>query len=181
MKTYIALLRGINVSGQKKINMKDLISHMEAIGLKEVKTYIQSGNLIFHSENNREDLVSLIENKIEEEYNFKVPVCIILNDELKDIIEDNPFAKNNIDHKYMYVTYLFYNPKNDLINKLEDYKYKDDEFLISEKQIYISCPGGYGRTKINNNFFESMLKIKATTRNWKTTLKLKELADKIND
>lgn len=177
MQTYIALLRGINVSGQKKINMKDLLSYMEEIGLKNVKTYIQSGNFVFLSKLNSNELINTIQNKIEKEYNFFVPVIILTGEEIKKIVKQNPYKKLNTDIKHMYFTFLSESPENELIKDIKDQKYKDDEFIISDKIIYVFCPGGYGKTKLTNIFFESKLKVTASTRNWKTTVKLQEMTN----
>ena len=179
MQTYTALLRGINVSGQKKINMKDLLSYMEEIGLKNVKTYIQSGNLVFLSKLNSNELINIIQNKIEKEYDFFVPVIILTEEEIEKIVKQNPYKKLNTDTKFMYFTFLSEYPDKKLIKDIKDQKYKDDEFIISDKIIYVFCPGGYGKTKLTNMFFESKLKVTASTRNWKTTVKLQEMTNEL--
>jgi len=181
MQTYIALLRGINVSGQKKINMNELLSYMEEVGLKDTKTYIQSGNLIFNSELRSQELKNLIQNKIEKEYNFFVPVLIFTKNETDLIIEQNPYIKPHVDIKFIYVTFLTEKPSNESTEEIKDYKKSNDEFIIRGKVIYIYCPGGYGRTKLTNNFFEKKLNVTATTRNWKTTLKFKEIAEDLTN
>ncbi len=179
MQIYIAILRGINVSGKKKIYMKDLLSYMEEIGLKDVKTYIQSGNLVFRSERNSNELINIIQNKIEIEYDFFVPVIILTGEEIEKIIKQNPYKKLNIDIKNLYFTFLSEYPENVLIGNIKDQKHKDDEFIISGKIIYVYCPGGYGKTKFTNKFFERKLNVSASTRNWKTTVKLQETANEL--
>jgi uncharacterized protein (DUF1697 family) len=170
METYVALLRGINVSGQKMIKMQVLQSLFAELGFKNIRTYIQSGNIIFESGKISQDvLAKQIEEKILQSYHFEVPAIIRHHDEIKRILENNPFLiKRNEDINKLYVTFLSNesdeSDKYDKSDKSIDY----DEFIISGKNIYLFCPNGYGRTKLNNNFFESKLKVKATTRNWKT-------------
>lgn len=177
MESYIALLRGINVSGQKKIKMQDLKVHLTEIGLNNVKSYIQSGNLIIQSEKTAEILTALIEDKIEKEYGFNVPVTILTQKELEDVIENNPFTNKNT--KFLNVSFLFEQPEEEHIKALKSYDFDPDEFRINGKQIYIYCPTGNGKTKLNNNFFEKKLKLKATSRNWNTLNELKRLISSI--
>ena len=176
MTTCISILRGINVGGQKKIQMTNLKSLYEELGVKNVRTYIQSGNIIFES-NEQKELVQHIEQKIFEKYNFHVPVIIRTIDEMEIVLNNNPFLnENNIDESKLHVTFLGKLSSREHIKKIETYNYYPDRFIISEKEVYLYCPNGYGRTKLNNTFFENKLKITATTRNWNTVKKLSEMA-----
>jgi uncharacterized protein (DUF1697 family) len=174
METYIALLRGINVSGQKMIKMPELQILFSKHGFKNVRTYIQSGNIIFECKKTNPDvLVKLLEEKILKHFKFEVPVIIRHQDEIKSILKNNPFlTKRNEEKDKLYVTFL-----SNESGKYEksDESEKSDEFILSGKNIYLFCPNGYGRTKLNNNFFENKLKVKTTTRNWKTVEKLSVL------
>ncbi len=175
MKTFLSILRGINVSGQKKVQMTELKILYEELNFKNVLTYIQSGNVIFKNENDR-DLSNRIEKKILEKYNFEVPVLIRTSDEMQNIINNNRFLKiENIDLNKLYVTFLAENPTKEDIDNIEKHDYKPDEFYISGKEIYLYCPHGYGRTKLTNVFFENKLKVVASTRNWRTTNELANL------
>ena len=177
METYIALLRGINVSGQKKIKMDDLRNHLSETGLSDVRTYIQSGNLILNSDKSKEQIKLDIEKEIQDVYDFYVPVKILNITDLKKTIDNNPYSENNNDIKFLYVAFLYDLPDIEKVNNIKDYKFKDDEFIINDDIVYIYCPGGAGKTKITNNFFEKKLDLVATSRNWKTTLKLLELSE----
>ena len=175
MATFISILRGINVSGQKKIQMTDLKSLFEELDFKNVRTYIQSGNVIFES--NDRDPAQRIEQKIQEKYTFHVPVIIRTADEMKVVLNNNPFLREkNIDESKLHVTFLGEFPSEEQIQKTETLNYEPDRFNIAGKEIYLYCPNGYGRTKLNNNFFENKLKVTATTRNWNTVKKLAEMA-----
>jgi len=174
MGTYIAILRGINVSGQKPVKMDALKRQMEELNFRNVSTYIQSGNVIFESENNdTHALAEQVSEKIRQAYDFQVPAIVLNAFNLSEILRSNPFINENIDN--LYVTFLSGQPKPELLQKIEPLAYKPDEFLVKGDTIYLKCTNGYGRTKINNNFFEQKLKLTATTRNWKTVEKLAEL------
>lgn len=175
---FISLLRGINVSGQKKIKMADLKVLYEHLGLANVITYIQSGNVIFESERKAENLVKLIETAIEKEYEFDVPIQVVAIDEMITIANNNPYLPND-DISKLHLTLLEEAPDVQYLNKLVVDPKSDDEFKLIGRAIYLKCPNGYGRTKLTNTFFESKLKAKATTRNWKTVLKVIELTQQI--
>ncbi len=176
MATFISILRGINVGGQKKIQMTDLKSLYEELGFKHVKTYIQSGNVIFENDDEKE-LLQRIEQKISDKYGFHVPVIIRTKNEMETVLNNNPFLREkNIDESKLHVTFLNEHPLKDHINKTETFHYDPDRFVISGREVYLYCPNGYGRTKLNNTFFENKLKVPATTRNWNTTNKLVEMA-----
>ncbi|EMF43018.1 DUF1697 domain-containing protein [Leptospira interrogans] len=174
MKTYIALLRGINVSGQKKILMKDLSSLFESLGFMNVKTYIQSGNVLFQDKNkNVKELIILIEKKIVEVFGFEVIVFIRSKEELKTIIQSNPFFKKDLNR--IYISFLNEFKKNPDLTEIEKVKIKGEELIVQGKEIYFFSPKGYGVSKLSNNFLEKKLHVSATTRNWKTVVTLSEL------
>lgn len=183
MTIYISLLRGINVSGQKKIKMADLKALYEALDLENVKTYIQSGNVVFESDKKPPfDLPANIREAIQEKYGFSVPVEVRSLNYWRILIKDNIFCLDHEkDDKYFHVTVLAEIPDEKLMHEIDKLSFGDDEYFIVGNRIYLYCPNGYGRTKLNNNFWERKLKVSATTRNWKTVKKLLELADAIED
>ncbi|MFY9310826.1 MAG: DUF1697 domain-containing protein [Bacteroidia bacterium] len=172
MALFLSILRGINVSGQKQIKMADLKKLYEELGFTNVRTFIQSGNVVFESKSITK-LSEKIEKKIKEHYSFEVPVIIRTKEELQKAIDDNPFLKKkNIALDKLHITFLAEQPEEENIKATEAYDYTPDEFYISNKEVYVYCPNGYGNTKINNTFFEKKLKVGATTRNWKTSNEL---------
>jgi uncharacterized protein (DUF1697 family) len=174
---YIALLRGINVSGKRKIKMIDLRAMCEKIGLEEVQTYIQSGNLIFESsEETPSVLEQVLKEQIQAVFGLEVPVMVMSQAYLKEIAENNPFLKKNnaLDIKLLHVTFLAEKPAEDSIRVLREKDYGTDEFQVLEDRVYLYFPNGYGRTKLTNTVFEKKLQVAATTRNWRTVSKLKE-------
>jgi uncharacterized protein (DUF1697 family) len=175
MQTYISMLRGINVSGQKQVRMTDLKSLYELLGLMHVQTYVQSGNVVFSSQ--EQDVAKLrraIEAHIEKTFGFSVPVVIRTADEFKRIIDSHPFK--NEDPIRVVVTFLYEHPEQSKLDDLSDYKDKVDQFTLGMQEIFLFCPGGYGKTKLSNAFFEKRLDVIATTRSWKTVNALYEMA-----
>ncbi len=179
MQIFISILRGINVSGQKKILMADLKALYKSLHFKEIATYIQSGNVVFKNATKLADiqLAQKIEKAIVAKYNFEVPVIVRSIEEWKKAIAQNPFAKEkNIDLKKLHITFLSEVPASENVETIKSTDYSPDQFVIKGKEIYLHIPVSYGETKLSNNFFEKKLKVKATTRNWNTVNKLFEMA-----
>jgi uncharacterized protein (DUF1697 family) len=178
---YITLLRGINVSGHKTILMDDLKSLFEKMDFSGVKTYIQSGNVIFNTGETTTDaeLAQRIQQAITAKYNFYVPVVIRSRSEMEEILANNPFLKEkDINPDWLHVTFLSGSPRQSDREAVSKYDFSPDRFYLVRNEAYLYCPQGYGNTKISNLFFENRLKVSATTRNWKTVLKLVDLATK---
>lgn len=177
MSSYLSLLRGINVSGQKKILMKDLAELYVELGMESIITYIQSGNVVFQSKlKTASSVSSLIEKGIKDKFGFDVNVTVLEKKELQSIIERNPFLKaKGIDETKLHATILSSIPDKENLNKIAAVDGGKDKLVIAGKTAYLFCPNGYGRTKYTNTVLESKLKVKATTRNWKTINALMEL------
>lgn len=177
MHSYISLLRGINVGGKNKIRMAELRTMYKNLGFKEVESYIQSGNLKFESaETNANALSAKIKKNIKKEFGYDVSVLTITCQQIHQIAKGNPFLEeegNNI--KFLHVTLLDQKPEEQLLESISSFQSGNDKFIIEEDIIYIFTPEGYGKTKLSNTFFERKLKVSATTRNWKTILKLKDM------
>ena len=176
---YISLLRGINVSGQKKMKMSDLKSLYEELGFQDVLTYIQSGNVIFNTEiKSKSDLSELIENAIDNKYKFHVPVEIRTNSEISKILKNCPFGSVDIEHEgtKVLVTFLSAKPLEDKLEKVLEYVTETEELVLKGKEVYLYCPNGYGKSKLSNTFLEKKLGVGATTRNWKSVNQLYELS-----
>lgn len=177
MKTYIALLRGINVSGQKMIKMAELKTHFEALNFHEVQTYIQSGNVVFKSADTMPtSLEHSISEMIRKVYGFEVAVLVRRPEDLRHILDNNPFLQRGEDPERLYVTFLATSPTTAQVEKLKEYDYSPEAYALDGTTLYFFAPNGYGRAKMNNNFFESKLKVACTTRNWKTVQVLLDMA-----
>ncbi|MBC8766555.1 DUF1697 domain-containing protein [Arenibacter sp. BSSL-BM3] len=181
MTTYIILLRGINVGGQKKIIMSNLRTMLQDLNFAMVRTYIQSGNIVLKSDVTSPTAVSqIIKDGIYTTFGFDVPVLAKTFNELKEIIEESPFEKHNdLETKKWYYVLLQEAPKKELVHGLQQEQFPNERFVITNNCVYLSCDQGYGNTKCNNNFFEKRLEVPATTRNHRTIMKLLEMAEKI--
>lgn len=180
MPAYIAILRGINVSGRNLIKMTELKKMFEALHLDHVKTYIQSGNVVFSTASeSATGIQDRIHQAILKTFSLDVPVIVLHSSDLVRVQQENPFLKNrNEDVLKLHVTFLGEEPAHDLVKKLsESGSFLPDEWFVDGKAVYLFCPSGYGNTKLTNNFFEKKLKVTATTRNWKTVNELVRMAD----
>lgn len=180
MKKRIAILRGINVGGKRKILMKDLKELFQAFGYDKVQTFIQSGNVIFKTANTKTNLemAKEIEIAILQNFGFEVPVIVLSANELKIALSENPFlADKNKTIESLHLTFLKELPPSLKVKEIEQFACSPDQFKISNKTVFIYCAGKYHKSKLTNNFFENKLKVQATTRNWKTVLKLLDLAE----
>ncbi|MFK5878138.1 MAG: DUF1697 domain-containing protein [Flavobacteriaceae bacterium] len=175
---YIALLRGINVGGHKKILMADLRELLKKNGLKNVQTYIQSGNVIFKSDENPAIISKNISTYIYKEYQFEVPVLIKTFTELEYALNNNPYIKQqvDVDIKKLYVTFLSEVPTKENVAIMKKTDFTPDKFIIQNDLIFSFYPNGPGRSKMTINIFEKKLKVAATSRNWNTVNKLFILA-----
>jgi uncharacterized protein (DUF1697 family) len=158
--------------------MADLQAMFVAMKFTEVITYIQSGNVVFKAPKAADDmaLANEIEAAIHKKFQLNVPVIIRTILEMEQAIAVNPMIKQDgIDVERLHITFLAEAPSRDALEQIKKYDYPPDVFFIHNKEVYLYCPNGYGNTKLSNTFFENKLKVKATTRNWKTVNKLVEL------
>jgi len=181
MQAYIALLRGINVSGQKKIKMADLKVLFEDLGFNEIQTYIQSGNVVFFTQQDDQYLLeNHIKTSIKKQYGFDVPVTVLNKNEFCTVHDNIPLAKFNVDDinesgTKVYISFLSNKPEKDAINKLLSYVIAPEKLIIDDSFAYLYCPNGYGKSKLSNNFIENKLKVTSTTRNWKTVVEMHKM------
>ena len=176
MNRKIAILRGINVGGKRKILMADLKALCEKLGLENVRTYIQSGNLIFTSDTINSELENNLEKAITDKFGFDVPVIVRSSEELQTSIDKNPFFDGDADIDRLHLTFLKEKPTKENEEKTLTYNYEPDKFKIDGRNVFIFCTGKYHKSKLTNDFFEKKLNTGATTRNWKTVLKLYDLS-----
>ncbi len=180
MPAYVAMLRGINVSGHNPIKMDQLRKLCSGLGFQNVETYVQSGNIVFRTK--LEDPASLAKRISETILNttgFDVLTIVRTSQEMGKIVSSNPFLKEkNIDLSKLHVTFLSEPAKKSSLKGLEMLS-GTDRFHATLCEIYLYCPAGYGRTKLSNTAIENALSVEATTRNWRTTNVLSEMASKL--
>lgn len=182
MAAYIAMLRGINVSGQKAVRMERLRESCGALGFRSIQTYVQSGNIVFvEGKKSAASLSKSISQAILRDFGFQVPVLVRTSEEMRDVIERNPFlGERGVDPSKLYVTFLSEAPSPKVLKNVQRLSSEPDQFHMERKEVYLYCPGGYGRTKLSNSAFEKALSVRATTRNWKSVNTLFEMASKLD-
>lgn len=173
MKTYIALLRGINVGGRKKILMADLKVLFESLGFTEVRTYIQSGNVIFSASESDVHALAISE-AIEKKYEFKVPVLVKTASEVEEILSNCPFSEEKMLKSYFVL--LFEAPSEETKKAINPEIFPSEEFIITDACVYLYVSAGMGKAKCTNNFFERKLNVNATARNYRTMVKIISLS-----
>ena len=177
---HIALLRGINVGGKNILPMKDLAAMFTDAGCSDVKTYIQSGNVIFRTTPTKSARIAgLITERIRAAFGYDIPIIIRSASQFDDVIRRNPFLKKNADEKMLGVMFLADTPKPEMVIALDPQRSPSDEFIVHCQEIYLYLPNGAARTKLTNAWFDSALKTVSTGRNWRTVNKLHELAQSL--
>lgn len=175
MKTYIAFLKGINVGGHKKVPMAELRDILTKIGFQDVKSYIQSGNVILKSdEESIQKIEETISSSIEDHFGFEVSVLVKMRQDLKRIFEDSPFHEEQ--KKASYFMMLHDKPKKALVFEASEKVYEGETYVIIKDCIYYFYEKGLGQAKFNVNFFERKLNTFATARNYNTMVKLLSLS-----
>ncbi len=180
MPTYIAMLRGINVSGHNIVKMERLRASFESLKLHDVRTYVQSGNVIFRATGGSATRLSQrVHEVMQRDFGFTVPLLLRSVDELNAVMKSNPFLKRrSIDPARLHVTFLSDAPQKADLKGLAALPAGPDEYHLAKREIYLYCPEGYGRTKLSNTALERVLSVVATTRNWKTAGTLLDMAQR---
>lgn len=177
MATWIALLRGVNVGGKNKLPMKDWAAGLESLGLKNPRTYIQSGNAAFESP--RKDprrLAAAIAGQVEASHGFRPSVLVLSAERLGALIVANPFPQAAAEPKSLHLYFLDAPPTDADVAALDAACAKSESWRIVEDAFFLHAPDGIGRSKLAAGA-ERWLKVPATARNWNTVLKLQELSD----
>jgi uncharacterized protein (DUF1697 family) len=178
-RTYVALLRGVNVSGQNAIRMAALKASLASLGFEDVRTYLQSGNVVFMANQSAAAKLAIaIEARIARDFNCKVPVFVMSAEELNSVASSNPlWPKAGGDERTFHATFLFQPILARAFKALKLPASSSEAAVLAGQVILLHCPDGYGRTKLSNSFFERALAVSATTRNWRTVLALRQLCE----
>ena len=177
MTTYIALLRGINVGGKNIIKMSDLKQVFENMGLCQVKTYIQSGNVLFKSKEGEAPLRKKIEYEIEKAFGFSVYVILRTSSELEQIIKNCPFSEEQVPSskiESLYVSLLLHAPLEENIERLNAYRNESDDYQVEGRDVFLLFRNSIRNSRLASNL--QKLDVASTVRNWKTINKLFVLA-----
>ncbi|MGR6317580.1 DUF1697 domain-containing protein [Micromonospora soli] len=176
MARYAALLRGVNV-GTTRLAMTDLRRLVEDLGHENVKTYLQSGNVVFTSPPTKDEILAEgIARKLTDELGLRVPVLVRGGGELAAIADASPYAGKQDDQTRVLVAFLSAKPTAARVKDLAVPPGENIEYEVIGREIHLHFPdGGYGRTKFTNAYLEKKLGVVATTRNWKSVLALRDL------
>ncbi len=177
MHAFAALLRGVNLGARNKVSMPRLVAALEELGLEDVGSYIQSGNVVFRSRSADETrLRKAIEARIEETFGFRVPVLVRSDRELASIARRNPFLAGEPDPRFLQVAFLDRAPGKEAVAGLDPDRSPPDRFAVRGREVYLHYRKGSGRSKLGIDYLERTLGVAATARNWNTVLKLAELS-----
>ena len=176
MTTWIAMLRGINVLGKNKLPMRDLAALLEGAGFKSVRTYIQSGNVVFRSaRGTARTLSARIERLVFERFGFSPRVMVISAGEIAAAVRNNPFLEAQRNHKCLHLYFLSEKPSKADLGSLSRIDAGREEFSLKGGVFYLYTPDGFARSALRSRI-ERCLGVAATARNWRTTNELLKLS-----
>ena len=178
MPVYIALLRGINVGPHKRMKMEKLRASCEALGCQQVKTYIQSGNVVLQAAKlSASSLAKRIQERIVADFGFSSDVILRTREEMQKIVNRNPLLKEpGIDSSKLNIVFLSEAPAPSAVKRLEALTLAPDRVRVSGKEIYFYFPNGVSGSSLWKHNLDRMLSVASTMRNWNTVNKLNEMA-----
>lgn len=178
MTTYVALLRGINVGGKKRVPMQTLRELLTGMGCEAVRTHLNSGNAVFtHPAADGASLAVGLERAIEETLGFSVTCLVRGSSEIRRVVDANPFAGRDVDPARFLVTFLAEPVDPAAVADLDPAAYAPEEFALGEREVYLHCAAGIRDSKLAKVLTERRLGSAGTARNWNTVTKLADMAD----
>jgi uncharacterized protein (DUF1697 family) len=181
MSVLISMLRGINLGKHRRVKMDDLRAIYESLQLRDVQTYLQSGNVVFRTKDRDPALLTKrLENAIARAFGFHSDVIARTVSEMKTVVAGNPFAeRRGIDPSKLLVTFLATDPGDSARERVRSIKTDPEELHIDGRELYVYFPNGVGRSKLPSSAIEKALKTPATARNWNTVAKLLEIGERL--
>lgn len=181
MPVIISMLRGINLGAHNRVKMDVLRELYNSLKLRDAQTYVQSGNVIFGTdEKNLEQLAKRIEKAVEREFGFQSDVILRTTAELRRVIARNPFAKRKgIEPSRLLVNFLGSEPGADACKALRSLKIDPEEIFIDGRELYIYYPNGMARPKLSWPTIDRILQTRGTGRNWNSVTNLLQLAEQL--
>lgn len=172
---YAAFLRGVNVGGRTSVKMERLREVFASLGFENVKTYIQSGNVVFETgETDDEKLAERMEAAVEQEF-FKTPVMVRSVEEIKEIVKQNPFAGEEFEDKLLHVVFLREKLSDEKAALLLSNNTDSEKFAVRDREVYCLLKQGVADSLLGKKYIDNKLKTPATARNWRTINKILEL------
>jgi uncharacterized protein (DUF1697 family) len=179
VKTYLVLLRAVNVGGTNSLPTKDFVRVLEKTGLGSVRTYIQTGNAVFNASSKEgTGLSQKIKDRILVSHGFAPEVILLRLDELEDAVAANPYPGANSNPKSLHLAFLASAPGNPDLTALEKWRTESEQYSLQGRVFYFYAPEGVGRSKLFSRI-EKVLGVGGTARNWRTVCKLLELAREV--
>ena len=176
MNTYIALFRGINVGGRNRLPMRDLVDLLRSIGLQDIRTYIQSGNVVFRSDAaDTSDLSQRIRAAVNESHGFTPHVLLLTLEEFETAMESNPYPEAVSEPKTLHLYFLTSRPGNPDLEALETIRSPSERFALHGTVFYLHAPEGIGRSRLAAGV-EKALGVGATERNWRSVTAIMAMA-----
>lgn len=173
MTTYVVLLRGINVGGNKRLKMGDLRDALEAAGIDDPRTLLQSGNVVVESNADTAALVDIVETTIQATFGFLSTVIVRTADEFRELLANHPFTAEQIeDGRFAHVGFCRDEPDRDGFEALQEAHEGPEEAKLVGRDLYVYYPDGSGRSKLTNSLIEKYLATPTTSRNWNTVEKI---------
>jgi uncharacterized protein (DUF1697 family) len=177
MDTYVALMRGINMGGHKNLRTQDVVALFQAAGCGDVRTYIQSGNVVYSAEPEVARWVPhAVRDAIDDRFGFTVPIVQRTGAEMARVAADNPFLAQGRPEDKLHVFFLADAPDPDKVAALDPDRSPGDAFAVHGREVYLYLPNGVARTKLTNDYFDRGLGTTCTGRNWRTVGKLVEMS-----
>jgi len=171
VQRYVGLLRGVNVGGRNKVSMAELRALVESLGYREVRTFIQSGNVIFAADG--PVTAKALESAIAVKFNISVAVVLRTPGELEQVLRENPFT--GADPSNLHVGFMTQRPSAEVVAALDHDRFLPELFAVIGAELYLWLPDGMARTKLPG-YLDRQLRTPTTIRNWRTLNKLAELA-----
>jgi uncharacterized protein (DUF1697 family) len=166
----VALLRGINLAKRHRVAMADLRELLDGMGYENVRTHLQSGNVILDSSEKAADVERTMAKALEDRFGFAIPVIVRTAKQLESIVEADPLGDLATEPKLYLVAFCDGTPK------LPDVDAGDEQFVVKGREIFMWCPNGFNDSRLRKAFTDRALGVTATTRNWRTLTKLNDLA-----
>ena len=174
---YVALLRGINVGGGNRLLKRELVAIFEAAGCTDIRTYIQSGNVVFGATSALAERLSVrISAAIAVSHGYQVPVVVRTAADFARIVHSNPFLAAGTDPAKLHVGFLAATPEPARVATLDPDRSPPDAFAVRGCEVYLHFPNGVARSKLTNVYFDRTLGTVCTIRNWRTVCKLHQMA-----
>jgi uncharacterized protein (DUF1697 family) len=183
MAVIISLLRGVNLGPHRRIRMEDLRAVYESLKLRDVRTYVQSGNVVFTTaERDLRRLTGRLEQAIERRFGFHSDVIARTTSELRQVVARNPFAtRRGIEPAKLVVTFLAADPGEPARGLVRAIETAPEELHIDGRELYVYFPNGQGRSKFPAAAVDKALSVSGTARNWNTVTKLLEIAEALEE